>query len=396
MESTTSLRVSNDAALDVERAVHDRYSSASKATEPSLCCPVQYDSQYLEVLPQELIERDYGCGDPTRHVGPGETVLDLGSGGGKVCYIAAQVVGREGRVIGVDMNDDMLQLANKYRQEIGERLGFQNVEFRKGRIQDLSLDLDRFEQHLAAQPVGSSSDWLRAQAMAEQMRREEPMIPTGSVDVVISNCVLNLVDPAARQQLFREIFRVLRRGGRAVISDIVSDEPVPEHLRRDATLWSGCISGAFVEEEFLDAFAAQGFYGIQLVDRPHEPWAVVEGIEFRSVTVRAFKGKDGPCLDHNQAVIYQGPWKAVIDDDGHTLRRGIPMAVCAKTFEIYNRQPYAGDIIPVLSRNPIPADHAPAFDCRRDVRRDPRETKGDAFLETSLPDNSCCGPGSQC
>ena len=91
--------------LDIELAVSDRYSAASQAAETALCCPVQYQSQYLEVLPQELIERDYGCGDPSRFLKDGDTVLDLGSGGGKICYIASQVVGSSGRVIGVDMNE---------------------------------------------------------------------------------------------------------------------------------------------------------------------------------------------------------------------------------------------------------------------------------------------------
>ena len=125
-----------------------------------------------------------------------------------------------------------------------------------------------------------------------------------------------------RQQLFSEMMRVLRRGGRAIISDIVSDEPVPDRLKRDATLWSGCISGAFVEDELLAAFSQAGFYGMEMVARQEEPWTVLEGSEFRSVTIRAFKGKEGPCSDHHQAVIYRGPWKSVQDDDGHTLRRG--------------------------------------------------------------------------
>jgi len=104
--------------LDVEAAVRERYSAASQQRAADLCCPVSYDARYLEALPRELIERDYGCGDPSKHVRPGETVLDLGSGGGKICYIAAQVVGPQGRVIGVDCNDDMLALARKHQRPI--------------------------------------------------------------------------------------------------------------------------------------------------------------------------------------------------------------------------------------------------------------------------------------
>jgi len=240
--------------LHVEAAVLGRYSAASKAVEPALCCPVSYDRKLLEVLPDELIERDYGCGDPSRFVREGETVLDLGSGGGKICYIASQIVGPQGRVIGIDMNEDMLALASKHQRAIVGRIGWDNVTFHRGRIQDLS------------------------------------MIATGSIDVVLSNCVLNLVNEADREQLFREVFRVLRSGGRAAISDIVSSRPVPAELKADPTLWSGCISGAFEEQAFLHAFSASGFSHVQLAARQEEPWTVVEGIEFRSVTVQAMKG----------------------------------------------------------------------------------------------------------
>ncbi|NIL95976.1 MAG: methyltransferase domain-containing protein, partial [Planctomycetales bacterium] len=212
--------------MNVETAVRGRYSQAAQRPEPALCCPVDYDDRYLKVLPAELIERDYGCGDPSRHLRPGETVLDLGCGGGKICYIAAQVVGPTGRVIGVDKNDDMLTLARRYQQQIGEAIGYHNTQFFKGRIQDLALDLDLLEAHLADQPIGSANDWLATEAHTEQLRRAQPMIPDESVDVVISNCVLNLVAESDRRQLFAEVFRTLRRGGRAVISDIVSDEPV--------------------------------------------------------------------------------------------------------------------------------------------------------------------------
>ena len=382
--------------LDVEQAVRQRYSAASQAAQPALCCPVQYDGRYLEVLPPELIERDYGCGDPSSHVAPGETVLDLGSGGGKICYIASQIVGPAGRVIGVDMNDDMLDLARKYQCQVGDRIGHHNVEFRKGRIQDLALDLERFETHLRQHPIRTADDWLKAQTYADQMRRSAPMIPSDSIDVVLSNCVLNLVQPSGRRRLFEEMYRVLDQGGRAVISDIVSDEPAPESLKNDPQLWSGCISGAFVEHELLEAFAESGFYGIEILSRQAEPWATVEGIQFRSVIVRAYKGKQGPCLEHNQAVIYKGPWKSVTDDDGHTLRRGIRSAVCGKTYDIYNRPPYADEIIAVPPHEPVRAEGAQPFDCRAGAVRNPRQTKGLTFNKTQLPASDCRGPDGCC
>ena len=124
-----------------EGAVRVRYAKAAQSREQALCCPVDYDPRYLEAIPAEVIERDYGCGDPSRYLKPGETVLDLGSGTGKICFIASQVVGAEGRVIGVDMTDDMLDVAREAAPEVAENIGFANVSFRKGRIQDLKLDL---------------------------------------------------------------------------------------------------------------------------------------------------------------------------------------------------------------------------------------------------------------
>ena len=382
--------------IDSDRAVRERYSTAATQPEAALCCPVEYDRTLLEIVPEEIREKDYGCGDPSRYVGPGDTVLDLGSGGGKICYIASQIVGSRGRVIGVDCNDDMLALARKYQAEVAKRIGYANVEFRKGRIQNLELDLDRLDEHLQHSPVQSSSDWLRVHEVAQELCEQQPMIAEQSIDVILSNCVLNLVRQEDRVQLFREMHRVLKRGGRAVISDIVCDEDVPDHLRADRKLWSGCISGAFREDRFLQAFEQAGFYGLEIVARQAEPWAVVEGIEFRSITLRAWKGKDGPCLDRNQAVIYKGPWKTVIDDDGHKLYRGQRMAVCDKTFQIYGREPYADQFEPIEPHTNVPLSDAAEFDCRRNAIRDPRSTKTKSADLTLLPEDACCDPTGCC
>ena len=108
---------------DAETAVKDRYAQAAQAREAQLCCPVDYDPQYLKIIPDEVIERDYGCGDPSRHLQAGETVLDLGSGTGKICFIAAQVVGAHGKVIGVDMTPDMLDIARGAAPTVAEARG---------------------------------------------------------------------------------------------------------------------------------------------------------------------------------------------------------------------------------------------------------------------------------
>ena len=280
--------------LNVEQAVKARYATGAQQEEAALCCPVDYNPRFLALIPEEILARDYGCGDPSQHLRPGETVLDLGSGAGKICYIAAQVVGAEGRVIGVDMTPEMLALAEKYRHSIGEQLGYRNVEFHRGRIQDLRTDLNAVDAYLHEHPVASLEDFQAFEAAMAEQRARRPLIADGCVDVVVSNCVLNLVQDADKRQLCGEIFRVLRQGGRTVISDIVADEPVPAHLKADPELWSGCVSGAMQETAFITAFEEAGFSGIAVLRRDPQPWRTVEGIAFRSMTVVAHKGEPGP------------------------------------------------------------------------------------------------------
>ena len=115
--------------MDVKSSVLERYSEGAKEQQADLCCPVDYNTDLLKILPTEILERDYGCGDPSRYVREGDTVLDLGSGGGKICYIAAQLVGNSGHVIGLDMNNDMLSLAKKYQADMANKIGGDRVSF---------------------------------------------------------------------------------------------------------------------------------------------------------------------------------------------------------------------------------------------------------------------------
>jgi SAM-dependent methyltransferase len=381
--------------INAESEVRKRYAAGAQATEAKLCCPVDYNTEYLKVIPQEVIERDYGCGDPSKYLRPGETVLDLGSGTGKICFIAAQVVGPQGKVIGVDMTDEMLEVARRNAPIVAERIGYANVEFRKGRIQDLALSIDLLDAELKRRPINDAASFLAADELAQELRVKHPLIANDSVDVVVSNCVLNLVEAGAKRQLFDEIFRVLKIGGRAVISDIVSDEEVPEHLQNDPELWSGCISGALTEEEFVAAFTAAGFYGVQILKRDDQPWQTVEGIEFRSVTIEAFKGKQGPCVERNQAVIYKGPFKEVLDDDNHRMERGRRYAVCDKTYNIYRKAPYSASFEFIEPLAPIPLEEAKPFDCSRTALRHPKETKGQDYNVTTDA-SQCCDGGSCC
>ena len=379
--------------INPESAVRERYSAGAQAPEARLCCPVEYNPELLKAIPTEVIERDYGCGDPSKYLRAGETVLDLGSGTGKICFIAAQIVGPTGRVIGIDMTDQMLEVARRNAPAVAKTIGYANVEFRKGRIQDLALDLERLDEQLKARPITDAASFLRADEIAQELRVKHPLIATESVDVVVSNCVLNLVEAKAKQQLFQEIFRVLKLGGRVVISDIVSDEEVPEHLQNDAELWSGCISGALTEEVFLRAFGEAGFYGMQILKLDQKPWQTVEGIEFRAMTVEAFKGKQGPCVERNQAVIYKGPFREVLDDDDHRMERGGRYAVCDKTYNLYHKAPYRDFFEFIDPLRPVSAEEADPFDCTRTAKRHPRETKGTNYNATTEASSCCDGGG---
>ncbi len=379
-----------------ETIVRQRYAAGAKERADKLCCPVEYMSDYLKVIPREVIERDYGCGDPSRYLREGEVVVDLGSGTGKICFIAAQIVGPKGKVIGVDMTDEMLEVARRNAPIVAERIGYANMEFRKGRIQDLALDLELLDRKLKQNPITDAASFLAADELAEELRVKHPLIAGDSVDVVISNCVLNLVEPKSKRQLFDEIFRILKNGGRAVISDIVSDEAVPEEMQNDPELWSGCISGALTEEDFLAAFESAGFYGIQILKRDFHPWRTVQGIEFRSVTVEAFKGKQGECFERNQGVIYRGPFKEVLDDDNHRMERGRHYAVCDKTYNLYKKAPYREFFEFVDPIVDVPLSEAKPFDCSRTSLRHPKETKGQGYNATTEANSKCCDGGSCC
>ncbi len=210
----------------------------SSCCEPSGCCepgsgvegsgvaPVLYGETAIADLPESVTGISLGCGDPTAiaNLQPGETVLDLGSGGGIDCFLAAKAVGPTGQVIGVDMTDSMLALANKNRA----KLGVTNVEFRKGEIEDMPVESD-------------------------------------SVDVIISNCVINLSPD--KEAVFREALRVLKPGGRFSVSDMVTEGTFPEQLRQNVNAWSGCITGALDINDYLEKLLDAGFAEVSVESR---------------------------------------------------------------------------------------------------------------------------------
>ena len=229
---------------DIRTAVREHYGKAAAefkpATSSSCCGPAQnssccskdvdeiaasklYPLSELSTLPEEVTGLSMGCGDPITlaSLQPGQTVLDLGSGGGIDCFMAAKKVGETGHVIGVDMTAEMLEKARANQT----RLGFNTVDFRLGEIEHL--------------PVADKS-----------------------VDVIISNCVINLSPD--KPQVFREAFRVLKSGGRLAVSDIVTDGPLPQEVKDSMSAWAGCVAGALDLKEYIDALKAAGFTNVEL------------------------------------------------------------------------------------------------------------------------------------
>lgn len=367
--------------MNTESKVSARYAEGAKEVQSSLCCPVDYDEALLKILPREIIDKDYGCGDPSRYVRKGDTVLDLGSGGGKICYMAAQLVGETGYVIGVDMTDEMLALARKYQGEMAEKLGGDRVSFRKGYIQDLALDLAAKEEHLARNPdIGEAA----LVAWETEQKASSPLVEDASVDIVVSNCVLNLVDEKYREQMITEIFRVLKPGGRVAVSDIVSDEAVPQHLKDDSRLWSGCISGAFQERQFIQVFLDAGFVDVAYDKWDEEPWQVVEGIEFRSVTVVAVKPAEDP-VDAGHTVIYRGPFAELTDDQGALFPRGQRRAVSRAVYQRLMNGAAKDSFIFIEPEAGAGGGVPPA-----NVNRSAHESKGRPHRIGGKSKNSCC------
>lgn len=221
--------------IEIHDVVKERYGAIASGTSASCCgpdggdcgCNTQlYDSNLLVGLPADVTNISLGCGDPVTIAGlhAGETVLDLGSGGGIDCFLAARQVGENGYVIGVDMTPAMLEKANSNKL----KMGVQNVEFRRGQIEAL--------------PVQDNT-----------------------IDVIMSNCVINLSPD--KQSVFREAFRVLKPGGRIAVSDIVTEGDFSAELRADTAQWAECVTGAIDVAAYTGMMREAGFSNIQVVDK---------------------------------------------------------------------------------------------------------------------------------
>lgn len=307
---TTGLTCKNekhDAKDAVRKSVNEFYAAAAIQPQKELCCPTSYNAADISHIPLEALNISYGCGSPVTqaNIKPGENVLDLGSGGGIDCFIAAKMAGEQGQIIGVDMTDEMLRNANATREIVARNLGYNNVRFMKGFLEEI--------------PVTDEC-----------------------VDLVTSNCVINL--SAQKEKVFQEIFRVLKAGGRFVISDIVSDREVPVSMKQDKKLWGECISGAITEAEFFNITRKIGFYGLEIVNR--YLYKEVDGFTFYSITARGYKFKKSKeCVYTGQYAIYKGPFSNVSDDDGHTYPVGMPIEICTDTAWKLSNPPYEGMFI---------------------------------------------------
>lgn len=229
-----------------------RVASGSSCCEPATCCgplsrasfakTIGYSSEELEDLPESVINTVSGCGNPTAlaELREGETVLDLGSGGGIDAFLAAKKVRPNGKVIGVDMTQEMIKLAN----ENAKKMNAKNVEFRLGEIESLPIENE-------------------------------------SIDVSISNCVINL--SPNKGKVFREAFRVLKPGGRMLVSDIVTLGELPKQVRENLELWAGCIAGALEEQEYLQKIRDAGFQNVEVLSK-----SAFLG-KIYSIKVRAYK-----------------------------------------------------------------------------------------------------------
>lgn len=287
-----------------EELVRERYSAAAQEPQKGLCCPSEGEPRGLEAfIPQEVLRISYGCGTPAglAHIQPGETVLDIGSGGGTDCFEASRLVGEKGQVIGVDMTEEMLEVARRNAPQVARNLGYGrvNVEFRKGLADSLPVE-------------------------------------DGEVDLVISNCVINLTPD--KEAVFREVFRVLRPGGRFCISDIVTDRPVPNYLRFDAEKWGSCLSGALTMRDYLAGLSRTGFLGVGQMK--FTPWRYLDGIYFFSVTLMGHRLPEGN--SKGQSVTFRGPFRAVVDELGNPFLRGERRRVDGRTARVLGLPAYRG------------------------------------------------------
>lgn len=260
------------------------YHDAALEDKEDILNPICYEENFISHIPETFRFRGYGCGSPVLDASlqEGECMVDLGSGRGIECFIASKLVGKQGKVIGVDMLSSMLSLAKEGAAAVSKNLGFHNLFFKKGYLEALPLE-------------------------------------GNSADVITSNCVLNL--STHKRKLFAEIFRVLKEGGRLVVSDVVCEEEASSVIRNDAKLSGECIAGALTQSHLLGLLRESGFENVTLLKRFF--YRDVQGHSFYSLTFRAYK----PCSEKMVEVIYKGVAEALHVNATTLLLKGIKTSV---------------------------------------------------------------------
>ncbi|GAB4294250.1 MAG: methyltransferase domain-containing protein [Desulfuromonadia bacterium] len=303
-------------ATEIIRQVREYYGkvlSTKSDLKTSACCSIEslpaHHRRALANIDDEILDKFYGCGSPIPAAIEGCRVLDLGCGTGRDVYLASQLVGPDGFVIGVDMTDEQLEVARRHKERQMARFGYRkaNVDFRQGYIEDLAA-------------CGIEDD---------------------SIDVIISNCVINLSPDKGR--VFSEIFRVLKPGGELYFSDVFSGRRMPEELKHDPVLYGECLSGAMYIEDFRRMLAKLGCQDYRTISSRQielnnpEVEAKAGMIDFYSITIRAFKlpSLEDICEDYGQSAVYLGtipeyPHRFPLDDR-HIFITGKPMLVCGNT-----------------------------------------------------------------
>ncbi len=312
----------SDTTLATVREYYGTVLGSSDDLKTSACCAAQAPPPHLAaILAQihpEVLDRFYGCGTPLPPALDGATVLDLGCGTGRDAYVLSRLVGPEGRVIGIDMTPEQLDVARRHRDHHAAAFGYEqpNVEFVDGYIEDLAA----------------------------------PGVADASVDVVVSNCVLNLSPDKPR--VLREIFRVLRTGGELYFSDVYADRRVPAELAADPVLLGECLGGALYVEDLRRELAAAGCLDARVCETSpialEDPAVAARAghIAFTSQTIRAFKlDLEDRCEDYGQTAAYRGTISEHPDafelDDHHRFETGRPVPVCRNTALMLSATRYA-------------------------------------------------------
>lgn len=309
----------------ISESVQNYYGQVLKSSEDlktSACCTLDSIPMHLRPLLSDLhpevVARYYGCGTPLPPALVGCTVLDLGCGSGRDCYLLSRLVGESGQVIGVDMTEEQLAIAKNHCDWHAERYGYasSNVAFKLGHIEDLA-----------------------AAGIADN-----------SIDLVVSNCVINL--SADKKQVLSEIIRVLKPGGEIYFSDVYADRRIPQALKADPVLLGECLGGSLYWEDFRRIMQELGCPDVRVVKESSialedlEVEAKIGMVNFRSVTIRVFKMPlEDRCEDFGQLATYKGTIAehphAFDLDDHHHFETGKPLRVCGNTFDMLALSRYA-------------------------------------------------------